>query len=105
MTVVVVFNYNFVLDVAANVSIDVSAGQGYSSLGTYGSSHPWNLSVYVDGTYNNDRGGSGAVSDTVSCIGAVGALAAGSHNVTVNWYGDPVITLSQAVLRILITRR
>ena len=101
MASVTVFDYTLNLDVTSDVSIDVSAGHSYTS----STNNPWNLSIYVDGVTNNSRGGAGAATDAISCIGAANQLAAGQHQVTVYWYGSSSMTLFGAVLRILVTKR
>ncbi|RZF61216.1 hypothetical protein EWE75_18670 [Sphingomonas populi] len=98
-----VFDYTLNLDTVADVSIDVSAGQSYSS--TNIANAPWQLMIYVDGSQNNGRGGSGAVTDVISCIGAFNQMAAGNHQITIYWYGDSRITLNGSVLRVLVTKR
>lgn len=97
-----IFNVTFNLDVPADVSIDFSAGQGYSSTN---SNSPWGARIVVDGSNNVARGGGGAVTDVISVMGAAGQLSAGGHRVEVIWYGQSNMTLNGAVIRILITKR
>lgn len=100
-----IFNQNFDLDTTADVSFDFSASHSYTNIGAYGTAHPWQIRLVVDGADNNARGGSTAVSDVVSIMGAAGQLATGRHNVQIIWYADSTMLLRGAVLRILITKR